>query len=120
MRRSRFEVYLDVLQAVSNGACKHTLMMREANLSYNGLMKILVSLVGQGLLVAIEADIGDKRTRTLYKLSPKGKNIVRYYLREKPKIQNLSLRMRVQFTKSCSYRSRKIKLISSIRILVLN
>jgi len=49
-RRSRLELYLDVLKAIKNGKEKPTRIMYEANLSWTSLNSITSFLVSQDLV----------------------------------------------------------------------
>jgi len=84
-RRSKLEVYLDVLWIIKDGTDKPTRIMYGANLSWNPMQKILNSLVSQGLIteIASEEDSGDKRTPRVYKITQKGENTIKYFSRVK-------------------------------------
>jgi len=82
-RRSRFEIYVDVLTRIMEGARKPTQIMYGANLSYGPLREILASLLEQGLIREEPGPPSDKRTKTLYSLTSKGVNVVKYYTRAK-------------------------------------
>lgn len=87
IRRSRFEIYVDILTEVMNGSNKPTKIMYGANLSYKPLKVILQSMLDQGL---IDEDAGtkkDKRTKVTYKVTQKGMNVVRYYSKAKNLIE---------------------------------
>jgi predicted transcriptional regulator len=86
-RRSRFEIYVDVLSEIKNGSNKPTQIMYAANLSWRPLQEILKSLVGQGLIAEIEEDIKDKRTKVQFDLTMKGDNVVRYYSKAKSLVE---------------------------------
>ncbi|MFB0558622.1 MAG: winged helix-turn-helix domain-containing protein [Candidatus Bathyarchaeia archaeon] len=79
-RRSRLEIYLDVLWAIKKGTRKPTRIMYESNLSWKPLQGILKSMISQGLIDEIDASGDrDKRTSTIFELTPKGENIVNYF-----------------------------------------
>ena len=86
-RRSKFEIYIDVLQVIKKGTCKPTRVMYDANLSWAPLLKVLKSLLGQGLIEALDAkevakDWGmryDKRTSVLYAITQKGEDVLKYF-----------------------------------------
>ncbi|HUV34152.1 MAG TPA: winged helix-turn-helix domain-containing protein [Candidatus Desulfaltia sp.] len=86
-RRSRFEIYVDVLSEIKNGSNKPTQIMYAANLSWRPLQEILRSLVGQGLIAEIDEEIKDKRTKVQFDLTMKGDNVVRYYSKAKSLIE---------------------------------
>ncbi|MFQ6054255.1 MAG: winged helix-turn-helix domain-containing protein, partial [Candidatus Bathyarchaeia archaeon] len=79
-RRSRLEIFLDVLGIIKGGTRKPTRIMYGANLSWKPLQGILRSMVAQGLIVEVDAAASrDKRTTTLYEITQKGENIIRYF-----------------------------------------
>jgi predicted transcriptional regulator len=83
-RRSKLEIYLDVLWAIKKGTRKPTRIMYEANLSWKPLQKILQSMMSQDLIVEIDARAEkDKRTSAVYEINQKGENIVKYFNRGK-------------------------------------
>ena len=83
-RRSRLEIYLDVLWAIKSGIRKPTRIMYEANLSWKPLQKILDSMVSQGLVEKMDASNNrDKRTNTVFGITQKGENIINYFNRGK-------------------------------------
>jgi predicted transcriptional regulator len=86
-RRSRFEIYVDVLIEIMNGAKKPTKIMYGANLSYKPLKNIIKSLLDQGLLEEDPKKIKDKRTKVIYRLTQKGVNVVRYYSKAKDLVE---------------------------------
>lgn len=86
-RRSRFEIYIDVLSEIKNGSNKPTQVMYGANLSWRPLQEILKSLVNQGLISEIGEDIRDKRTKVQFQLTPKGENVIRYYIKAKSLVE---------------------------------
>ena len=81
-RRSKLEVYLDVLWTIKNGTKKPTRIMYESNLSWKPLQRTLNSLVSQDLISEYEPmNIRDKRTSTCYELTAKGENVIKYFKR---------------------------------------
>ena len=83
-RRSKLEIYLDVLWIIKNGTKKPTRIMYGANISWKPLKRILKSLVSQGLIGEVDArENRDKRTSTYYELTQKGDNVIRYFNRAK-------------------------------------
>lgn len=78
--RSTLEIYLDVLRVIKNGTHKPILIMRRANLSGKPFSPILRSLISQGLIVEFDVrDKKNKRTYKSYQITPKGKNVIKYY-----------------------------------------
>ncbi len=83
-RRSRLEIYLDVLWAIKRGTRKPTRIMYEANLSWRPLQRILKSMKSQGLIEEIDfTGNRDKRTNTIFEITQKGENIITYFNRGK-------------------------------------
>lgn len=81
-RRSKLEVYLDVLWTIKNGTQKPTRIMYESNLSWKPLQKTLSSLMSQELIQGFEpTNLRDKRTTTCYELTQKGENVINYFKR---------------------------------------
>ena len=86
-RRSRFEIYVDILTEIMNGSGKPTKIMYGANLSYKPLKEILQSMLDQGLIEELSGSKKDKRTKVTYELTQKGVNVVRYYSKAKNLIE---------------------------------
>ena len=86
-RRSRFEIYVDILTEVMNGSNKPTKIMYGANLSYKPLKMILQSMLDQGLIDERDGTSKDKRTKVTYEVTQKGMNVVRYYSKAKNLIE---------------------------------
>jgi predicted transcriptional regulator len=86
-RRSRFEIYVDILNEIMNGVNKPTKIMYGANLSYKPLKEILHSMLDQGLITENAGSSKDKRTKFTYELTTKGVNVVRYYSKAKNLIE---------------------------------
>ena len=82
LKRSRLEIYLDVLKAISKGTNKPTRIMYRTNLSWKPLTKILESLVDQGLVIR-EENCG----HVTYRITEKGKNILGYFNKAMESIQ---------------------------------
>jgi predicted transcriptional regulator len=73
-RRSRLELYLDVLRAVYNGRRAPSRVVYAANLSYDRVMNCIDFLLTQGLVERIE---GIKKKR--YTVTENGKNVIKYF-----------------------------------------
>ena len=82
-RRSKFEIYIDILSEIKNGVNIPTRIMYSANLSWKPLCLMLDSLVNQGLIEDFYNDEGDKRTKVYYQITEKGDNVLRYFNRAK-------------------------------------
>jgi predicted transcriptional regulator len=73
-KRSKLQIYLDVLKAIKKDTHKPTRIMYRTNLSWNPLMKILDSLIDQELIIAQESD-----RHTRYHITEKGRNVLEYF-----------------------------------------
>lgn len=81
-RRSRLEIYLDVLSTIKSGTTKPTRIMYGANLSWKPLQRILDSMVDQELITEVDASGGrDRRTNTRYEITQKGESVIQYFNR---------------------------------------
>lgn len=79
-RRSKLQIYLDILSIVKSNVDKPTRIMHEANISWGVLNKILVHMISLGLLREIDAsDERDRRTNRRYQLTQKGDNVIKYF-----------------------------------------
>jgi predicted transcriptional regulator len=81
-RRSKLEIYLEVLKIIKGGTDKPTRIMYQANISWQPLMKILTSMVFQDLVEEIDMTTGrrrDKRTSRVYVITMKGEKVLRYF-----------------------------------------
>ena len=73
-KRSKLEIYIDILTAISKGTQKPTRIMYRTNLSWKPLTKILESLIAQGLIIR-----EDGGKHSLYEVTEKGRNVLRYF-----------------------------------------
>ena len=82
-RRSKLEIYLEVLQIIKGGTSKPTRIMYNANISWQPLMRVLSSMIDQELVREIDVNATtrkrDKRTKKLYEITMKGEQVVRYF-----------------------------------------
>lgn len=72
-RRSKLELYLEVLRAVSRGINKPTNIMYKCNLSWAISKEILDSLVEQNFISVIESN-----GRKVYRITEKGRRVLDY------------------------------------------
>ena len=77
-RRSKLEIYIDILNAVLNGERKTTRIMYAANLSSESVRRSLEGLVKEGYLESSSYD-ANKRTKRTYSITPKGVRALRYF-----------------------------------------
>ncbi len=80
MRRSKLEIALNVLGAISNGTEKPTRIMYSAQLSWNSTQKTLSSLHKQGMILELSVENGETKRRK-YEITEKGENVLRYFKR---------------------------------------
>ena len=83
IRRSKFEIYIDILTHIRSGVNLPTRIMYSSNLSWKPLCQVLDSLANQGLIEEDEGVDGDKRTKRTYRITEKGDNVLRYFNRAK-------------------------------------
>ena len=73
-KRSKLEIYLEVLKAIDRGTEKPTRIMYKTNLSWRPLMNILESLQNQGFITGHKDG-----SHTVYKATEKGENVLQYF-----------------------------------------
>ncbi|MDA4127910.1 MAG: DUF354 domain-containing protein [Thaumarchaeota archaeon] len=73
-RRSKLEIFLDIIQAASFQPLRPTHLMKAANISYNELRGIIETLEGRGLLKT-ESTMGGK----YYQATPEGLRLLQDY-----------------------------------------
>ncbi len=81
-KRAKLEIYLDVLRVIKKGTNKPTRIMYKTNLSWKPLMKVLGSLVEQDLVLSKK-----EGNHSIYEITEKGKNILRYFSKAMESIQ---------------------------------
>ena len=87
-RRSKLEIYLDVLKVIKEGTTKPTRIMYVANLTWKILQSVLNSMVDLDLIEEIDMSMSrDKRTNTVYQVTNKGDSVIRYFDRAKGLIE---------------------------------
>ena len=82
-RRSKFEIYIDILAEIKGGTVIPTRIMYGVNLSWKPLKQILETLTAQMLIEEQSMGDIDKRTRKVYALTEKGENVLNYFNRAK-------------------------------------
>jgi predicted transcriptional regulator len=92
-RRSKFEIYIDILTQIKSGTNIPTRIMYSSNLSWKPLKQILNNLIKQGLIEDHQFDEGDKRTKNTYNITEKGDNVLRYFNRAKD-LMEVEVRLR--------------------------
>ena len=76
VRRSRLEIYFDVLKVVKNGIIKPTRIMYKTNLSWFSLQKVFNAMISGGF---IREERLKKAKR--YYITDKGRRALSYYTR---------------------------------------
>ena len=74
-KRSRLEIYYDVLEAINSGTYKPTRIMYKTLLSWNMLNEILKPLIDNGFIRTEERD----NSRRRYYVTDKGIDALSYY-----------------------------------------
>ena len=74
-RRSRLEIYFDVLKALDRGVNKPTRLMYKANLSWSSLQDTFETLIDGGFM-AFETTMKSKR----YRITDKGRRALSYHV----------------------------------------
>ena len=75
-RRSRLEIYFDILEVIERGTDKPTQIMYKTNLSWATLQGIFDMLIKGGFVIE-EIRKNSKR----YKVTEKGRNALSYYMK---------------------------------------
>ena len=73
-KRSRIEIYLDILQTIKKGVNKPTQIMYRTNLSWKPLMQFIDTMMEQKLITYEE--LGSHIT---YKITENGTNVLKYF-----------------------------------------
>ena len=73
-KRSKLEIYLDVLKVIKKGINKPTRIMYRTNLSWKPMMKVFESLLVQDLIAKDE-----EGGHVTYRTTEKGRNALRYF-----------------------------------------
>jgi predicted transcriptional regulator len=78
-RRTRLEIYFDVLRAIKNGSNMKTHIMNAANVSHKRLNEMLKYLVSQGFIEEVRTlNWRDKRVGVSYDFTPRGEKVMSY------------------------------------------
>jgi len=75
-KRSRFELYLEVLRAINRGINKPTNIMYKCNLSWINCRSILKTLIEQELITVTKNGNSNRRT---YGITEKGRALLEYF-----------------------------------------
>jgi predicted transcriptional regulator len=82
-RRSKLEIYIEILSQIQGGTVIPTRIMFGANLSWKPLQKNLKALFEKELIIECAVEADDKRTKKAYKLAEKGVNVLNYFNKAK-------------------------------------
>jgi len=77
-RRSKFEIYMDVLAEIKRGTVIPTRIMYGTNMSWTPLMQTLRTLTAYGLIFEQSMGGDDNRTKKGYALTEKGETVLNY------------------------------------------
>ena len=89
-RRSKMEIYLDILWIIKNGADRPTRIMYKANLSWKPFQENLKFMIDRGLIAASNSEEHDEVRKT-YQITPKGDEVMKYFTLAKNLLQPISL-----------------------------
>jgi len=78
-RRSKLEIYIDILEIIRNGTILPTRIMHGVNTSWKPLQRMLRSLINQELIEEKESEKNDERTEKVYGLTEKGQSVLIYF-----------------------------------------
>jgi predicted transcriptional regulator len=73
-KRSRLEIYLDVIKVLRKGESRPTRIMYQSNLSWKPLMQILDSLMRQEII-----EVTQDSFHNVYRLTKKGIDVLEYF-----------------------------------------
>jgi predicted transcriptional regulator len=78
-KKTRLEIYFDVLRAIKSGNNRKTWIMRAANISWHRLNEMLTSLISQGFVEEVKTlHWSDKRIKTSYDFTLRGEKMMSY------------------------------------------
>ena len=75
-KRSKLEIYFDVLRVIRKGVTKPTRIMYGANLSWRSLEQVFAKLIAQGFI-----EVKAHKTAKRYTITQKGQRALQYYYR---------------------------------------
>lgn len=76
VRRSKLDLYLEVLMAIESGVNKPTNILYKCNLSYKNCRDILRTLIEQGLITVSR---NHRNGRRIYKITERGRDVLKYF-----------------------------------------
>ncbi len=90
-RRSKMEIYLDILWIIKSGVDRPTRIMYKANLSWKPFQETLKFMLDRGLVAASNSEEYDDARKT-YRITPKGDEVLRYFTLAKNLLEPASAR----------------------------
>jgi predicted transcriptional regulator len=75
VRRSRLEIFFDVLAVIDRGVSKPTRIMYKTNLSWTSLQEVFETLINGGFILEEE-----HKTAKRYSITDKGQSALSYHL----------------------------------------
>lgn len=91
-RRTRLEIYFDVMMALNNGNSEKTSIMHAADISRQTLNEILGSLISQGLVEEIKSlHWSDRRFGVYYDFTARGEKMMSYVKYHNEFLDNIDL-----------------------------
>lgn len=85
-KRSRLQIYFEVLQVIDGGTIKPTQIMYKTNLSWNTLRKVFEVLIDSAFIVMEEKKKNSRR----YYITEKGKRALTHYRRSIEELASIS------------------------------
>lgn len=89
-RRSKMEIYLDILWIIKNGVDRPTRIMYKANLSWKPFQETLKFMLDRGLIAASNEEHDEKRKT--YRITPKGEEVIKYFTLAKNLIEPIDMK----------------------------
>jgi predicted transcriptional regulator len=77
IRRSRFEIYRELLTQVHNGNCQPTRMMYSTELPWPAFNQVMKTLISQEFLVEVKDQL-DKHSKCRYMVTENGERFLKY------------------------------------------
>jgi predicted transcriptional regulator len=78
-RRSKLEMYVEILDACARGNIKPTKIMYAINTSWKPLQQMFQALIDKELIEKNAAEEGDERSENVYSITDKGRNVLEYF-----------------------------------------
>ena len=89
-RRSKLEIYIEILANIKKGVDKPTQLMYASNLNWTLFKNVLGMMLRNGHIQEIDTTVGasprplkDNRTKRIYRLTERGEDVVKYLSAER-------------------------------------